>query len=365
MKIILTGGGTGGHVLPAVAIAQALTRKYRGTEILFIGRLGGEENNEILRCGFELREIKVYGIERSLTLKNVRNICVAIRRIGTAKKIIQEFKPDAVIGTGGYVCWPVLRGAQSLGIPTLIHESNVYPGLVTRLLSSKCNITLLNHAETENYLKKPKKILCVGNPLRREFTTLTRDEARRKLALGKKELLILSFGGSGGSMKMNDCITEMMGKHIQRKSNVRHIHATGRKYYDSYKSNPLKSNGYRIVPYIDDMSTYLKAADVVICRAGAMTLSEIAAASCPAILIPSPNVTGNHQYKNAKHLEREGAALMMEECDLTADSLWGVLSRLLERENERITMSKCIEKFANRNSAEVIADLIFKLAKQS
>lgn len=363
MKVILTGGGTGGHVIPAVAIAQALIKKYPKAEILLIGRGGGEENNEILRAGFELKEIKVYGIERSFTFKNVRNVFTALLRIGTAKKLIKQFEPDAVIGTGGYVCWPVLKAAQSLGIATFIHESNVYPGLVTRLLSPKCSATLLNHIETEKYLKNTDNTFCVGNPIRREFLSVTRESARQKLSLGKRELLIVSFGGSGGAQNMNDCITEMMSKYELRQNGIRHIHATGRKYYSNYKDIRLSSGNCRIVPYIDDMPTYLKAADAVICRAGAMTLSEIASVGCPAILIPSPNVTNNHQYKNAQFLAQEGAAVMLEESSLTAETLYRTLKEITHSESKRKSMSKCIEKFANRNSADDIVNLISKTLK--
>lgn len=363
MKIILTGGGTGGHVLPAVAIAQKLTEKYKDTQILFIGRLGGDENKEVIRAGLELREIEVYGIQRRLTLKNIRSVLVALRSAKEARRIIKEFAPDIVVGTGGYVCWPVLRAAQGMKIPTMIHESNVCPGLVTRLLSPRCNATLLNHKQTVGYLRQGCVTHTVGNPLRKAFYTASRAEARRRLSLLRDDVLVVSFGGSGGAQKMNECITELMKEYSSSNRKIKHIHATGRKYYEKYRGIVQTSRRCKTVPYIDDMPTYLKAADVVICRAGAMTLSEISAAGCPAILIPSPNVTDNHQYKNASLLSSAGAAILIEERELTVELLKSKVDMLAQHPDMRKDMSKCIEKFANSNSADTIADLIKEAAK--
>ncbi len=366
MKILLTGGGTGGHVFPAVAIAEKIYEKYPAAEILFIGRAGGNENRAITEKKIPLMELEVRGIERRLTLNNIKSLVLAIQALGKAKKIIREFAPDAVIGTGGYVCWPVLRAAQLLGIKTLIHESNVYPGLVTRLSSNHCDAVLLNHGETKRYLKKSANCFVVGNPLRKSFSEMTKDKARRAIGINENEVLIVSFGGSGGAKILNDFSIKLMNNYSRKSPNIRHIHAAGKKYYDalSKAEKTNKKGGSKILPYIDNMPTVLTAADIVICRAGAITLSEIAAAKSPAILIPSPNVTDKHQCKNAHHLASCGAAIMIEEKDLTQEILFEKVKMLAENESERKKLSKCIQRFAISDSAERIFNILTDLIKK-
>ncbi len=364
MKILLCGGGTSGHVHPALAIADAVKKKYKDASFLFIGREGGFENRAVTKSALPLKTIKIEGISRKLTLQNIKRVKLAFDAKAEAERIIKDFSPDIAVGTGGYVCWPVIKSAQKLNIPTLIHESNVSPGLVTKLLAAQCDLVLLNYDETKNYLKKGIKTETIGNPLRSDFSKISRSSARKDLGLKDYDIFILSFGGSGGAKKLNDILTDLMAKIFVNTPNLIHIHATGNKYYKEYsKINEVK-NRCKTVPFIEDMPKMMKAADIVISRSGAVTLSEIASAGVPAILIPSPNVTNNHQYKNAKMLADASAAIMIEEKDLTEDLLRNKTELLYSDKELRSEMRKRLKKFANPSSAEraveIIADLCAK-----
>ena len=302
MRLLLCGGGTAGHIIPALAVAEELRRREPKSEILFVGREGGLENEHIKKSGFKQKTLRVYGLKRSFSLDNLTRVREAIKARGEAKKIINEFRPDVILGTGGYVCWPVISAGKRMKIPTAIHESNVYPGLTTKLLAKKCDKIMLNREETKKYLNSGISTVTVGNPIREDFEKISRKNARQKLGVSEKEILIVSFGGSIGAEVMNDVVTETMKEYTSREKDIKHIHATGRRYYEKVKGELGEANlgKCKIISYIDDMPTALMAADIVICRCGAMTLSEIAEAGVASILIPSPNVTNNHQYKNAE-----------------------------------------------------------------
>lgn len=366
MKIVLSGGGTSGHVHPALAIAEALSLDNPKCEIVFIGRQGGRENAPMKDIAKELYEIEIYGIRRSLTPKNLKSIYCAIKARRDARKIIKKLAPDVVVGTGGYVCWPVLSAAASLSIPTIIHESNAVAGLTTRLIYKKCDRVLINYSETAKQLNGAKEIITVGNPLRLGFTSLNRKSARRALGLTDKDILIVSFGGSLGAEAINKCAISLLKNYSIKNPRVKHIHATGAINYSESEYGEYKSGkgGCKILPYIDNMPTMLHAADIAICRAGAVTLSEISSVGCTSILIPSPNVTDNHQYKNAKILSDSGAAILIEEKNLTYESLLEHVRRLAENTEERKRISKCIEKFAKRDSTEKVVKIIKEAIKQ-
>ena len=329
---------------------------------MFIGRTGGQENKAVTDAGIPLKEVTVKGIERKLTLRNLKNLFLALRSTSDASKILKSYKPDCVIGTGGYVCWPVLRAAQRLKIPTFIHESNAHPGLVTRLIGRKSTAVLLNFDETASHLLGCETY-TVGNPLRKKMRKTSKSMARRSLGIKDNEIVITSFGGSGGSEIMNSCITQIMKEGYNVSQVVRHTHATGRRYFARYNDNCSK--GCNIVPYIEDMATIMAASDIVICRCGAMTLSEIAHSGVAAILIPSPNVTDNHQYKNGRLFSDAGAAIMIEEGDLSKERLKEEVVRLLSDGALRLKMSKCLEKFAIRDTEKKICNIIKLKMKRS
>ena len=358
MRAILAGGGTTGHVTPGISIAEVILAHEPDSEILFIGREGGDENGMIRQRGFELKTIRISGFSRKITPKNISGAFHAATALASSRKIIKSFAPDVVIGTGGYVCWPVLRAAQMARIPTVLHESNAVPGLCTRLLAPKCTRVLLNFPGSEKGLKRSDNTAIVGNPILSSFTQESREGARRRLGISGADFMILSFGGSGGAEALNKHAIALMQNYCMRVGRIKHVHATGRKYYHTikgaYPTLARGSAGCIIYPFIEDMSTYMKAADIVICRTGAMTLSEVASAGAVPILIPSPNVTDNHQYKNAKLFVDKGAALMIEESELNDRTLIDAVRYLENNPHLRAKMCERLREFSTENSREVI-----------
>lgn len=366
MRIVFTGGGTVGHLSPAIAVAEELIKRDRKTEILFIGREGGNENEIIKKAGFNIKTVSICGFERKLSFKNVKNFFKTIKATKEAEAILRDFRPDVVLGTGGYVCYPVLKSAINMKIKTAIHESNAYPGLAARLLAAKCDLILVNLEGTEkNFSKKAKRFVVSGNPVREEFFKASRENARKKLGIKPSEILITSFGGSGGSAKLNDTIADCMINYSTKHERIKHIHACGIKYYQNLKKKfPLLTrgcNGCLIKPYIDDMATMLKASDVAITRCGAMTLAELSATGTPSILIPSPNVTNDHQRLNARLLTERGAAIMIDEAKLTEKELTAELKKLIENAKERQGISDCIKTLSKKDSRQIIASELEKL----
>ena len=372
MKILMTGGGTGGHVYPAIAIAETLKANFPDVEIAFVGTPRGIENKICRSAGYRIYHVDIMGIKRSLSPSNIKALYLATVSPRRAKKIIDEFKPDAVIGTGGYVCWPLCVAASRAGIPTILHESNVYPGLAVRKLQKKVDKILLNFSDTAGYLKAEtaERLVTVGNPLRGGFSSMKREDARGKLGIetvGQK--MILSYGGSRGAGRINEVMIEFMKKYAPSHPDVIHVHATGdigaAAFRERFAAEGLdKLENIKIYEYIEDMPVKMAAADVVICRAGAMTVSEIAMMKKPAIFIPSPNVAENHQFKNAKLLADNGAAVVMEEKDLSPDGLYKAIDRLLYDDKARADMAEKAGSFSNSNANKQIYDEIIRLINQ-
>ncbi len=362
MKIVFCGGGTMGHISPALAVAEYIRKHEENADVLFVGRKDGDENKYVKQCGIDVYEIEIYGIQRKLTLQNISNIICAMKAQLKSKQILRKFNPDVVVGTGGYVSWPVLKSAQQLKIPTLIHESNAVPGMVTKLLSKKCDKVLLNLKGSEKNFSDSSNIRIVGNPVREDFLKFNRISSRKTLGIKNNEKFILSFGGSGGSEKMNRVIIETMNNISRKTDNVRHTHATGKRYYKNFKNlleiEAQKSGKFQVVPYIENMPLYLSAADIVISRCGAMSLSEICATKIPSILIPSPNVTGNHQYENAKLISEAGGSILIEEVNLTVNTLSDSIFKLLKNEELRRKMSLICNKFYVKNSTSMFVEEI-------
>ena len=362
MRLLLCGGGTAGHINPAIAVAEEIKRQNPDTKILFIGREGGRENELVKKCGLELQTIKIQCIKRSLSPENIKSAILAIKAVARSKRIIWRFKPDVILGTGGYVCWPVIKAGRSLGIPNAIHESNISPGLTTKLLAKNCDIVFLNRKETKKYLPKGTKALAVGNPLRQGFTKISRTEARRKMQIKENETLIVSFGGSIGAEKLNKVIIRVIENYSSKKADIKHIHATGKRYYDNAEGyEKYERFGCKIIPFIDNMPEVLMAADIVVSRSGAMTLSELSEAGVATILIPSPNVTDNHQFTNAKYLFDNDAADLITEENLTEETLKTAIERLKIDKNGRKKRAKNIKTLSTPKSAELIVKELFLL----
>lgn len=367
MKALLCGGGTAGHVMPAIAIAEILEKEFPNTTIAFAGRMNGSENKAYSETGRTLYTVDISGIPRSLNAKSIKAIFKILKSGKRARDIIKEFEPDIIIGTGGYVCYPFLRQGQRLGIKTVIHESNVSPGMVTKILGPRCDKLLLNLEGTKKLLRKTENTLVVGNPVRRRFGALTKSEAKRRLGIPESKTLIVSFGGSLGAQALNSTVLSVMENFIKNRHDVFHIHATGKAYYEEIAASEHESLkklfNVRLVPYIEDMPTVLRAADIAITRSGAITVSEILKCAIPSILIPSPNVTANHQYINAEYMQKKGASVLIEEKDLTPERLQAELSDLIGSVEKRRSMSASAKRMSTPDTDVKIAKSIREITE--
>ncbi len=358
MRLLFAAGGTGGHINPAIAIAEAMKRRHGDIEIAFVGRSGGEENKAVLNKGFKLYTIDIKGLPRKISSDALKSALLAIKSLGAAKKIIREFSPDAIIATGGYVSWPIVKAGIREAVPAFMHESNIYPGLVTRLLGSKCDCLFLNSDESLRFLKSDKNCMKVGNPLREDFFATSKSHSRSSLGIKSSEIFIVSFGGSLGSEKINSAVTSLMQNYTSKVPHIVHLHSSGTRYYEKIKAENKKFTlgfgGCKIKPYIDNMPTVISAADIVISRAGAMTLSEIAKCGSAAILIPSPNVADDHQRKNAEALANAGAAIMITEEELGSGILENKIYDLVTNRALRDSLSQSVGKFYDPNTCKKI-----------
>ena len=365
MKFIICGGGSGGHVSPAIAIYETLKRKSNSSRFTFVGRRGGNENRAYELTGEHLETLSMQGINGKDPVNAAKGLISAIKARNTARRMIEKEMPVAIIGTGGYVCWPMLSAGAALRIPTVIHESNAYPGLTTRILSKSADKVLLNYESATKHLKRSDNVQIVGNPIRPRFFTQSRIASRRALGIREGDFFILSFGGSLGSRRLNEVSLELMRSYSSRTPGVKHLHATGGAYFDEVGKAAQKEmaahRGCIILPYIDDMASAMAAADVVISRSGAMTISEICALGVASILIPSPNVADDHQTKNAEFMRSAGASLMIRECDLTLRSLLDTIRVLASSPDRRRALCASAKSLARANAADLIAEEILAL----
>lgn len=368
MKVLLAGGGTAGHINPALAIAGYIREKRPDTEFLFIGNKDGMEQRLVPQAGFEIKSIVISGFKRSLSPKNmIENVKTVKRTFSSsreAKKIIAEFKPDICIGTGGYVSGPVIRTAAKMGIPCIIHEQNAFPGVTNKMLAKSVKKVMLAVPDAKKYFEKADFVIT-GNPVRGEILTAEKEKSRQELGLDSRPV-ILSFGGSLGARKINEAVADIVARS-GKDGRYQHIHAYGS--YGQWFPSVVKDKGTDIEkcdnldirPYIDNMSTCMAAADLVICRAGAITLSEIQAMGKPAILIPSPNVAENHQYHNAMALVNKGAAEIIEESQLTGELLMQKADKLLIDPQNLAKISENSKKMAIIDANERIYSVVKRI----
>ena len=370
MRFLFVCGGTAGHINPALALAGELRNILPDCEILFVGSGRELENRLIPMEGYKIVNITMTGFARGIkpgqikkNIGTVKNLVIAAKQ---SKKILEEFKPDVAIGTGGYVCYPVLNQAAKMKIPTLIHESNAVPGLTTKMLSGKVDKVLTAFEGMEKMYKKPERVIMTGTPVRGGFDSMSYQQARQKLGIGDKPLVV-SFWGSLGAVKLNAIMPEFI--RLNSASGLfKHIHATGggengvKNLMESLNAAGIKlPEDTEIRPYIDDMPTVMNAADLVLCRAGASTLSELTDKGKPAVIIPSPNVTNNHQQRNAEQLEKSGGAVMILEQDCTAQKLYDTVAGLLCDRQKLESMSAALKKMSVPNAANNIADMIISM----
>ena len=372
MKVLFTGGGTAGHINPALAAAGYLRQKEPDAQILYVGNKGGMEERLVPQAGFEIKTVHISGFQRKLTPKNLWRNAQTVVRVFTAtaeaKKILQEFAPDVCVGTGGYVSGPVIREAAKLGIPCVIHESNAYPGVTTKMLAKSVKTVMLAVPDAKKYLD-PKAVCTVtGNPVRGEVLAAQREESRKALGLDDRPL-VLSFGGSLGASALNRAAAYMLAQSA-KEGKYQHIHGYGahdEKFLSECKEFGLdleKSPQIQVLTYIDNMPQCLSAADLVIGRAGAMTLSEIEAKAKAFILIPSPNVAENHQFHNAMALVNRGAAEIIEEKDLTGELLWEKVQGILSDPERLRSLGENAGKMETLDANERIYRVIKAAAKK-
>ena len=371
MKIIFTCGGTGGHINPAIAVAKLCQERIRGCEILFIGAEDGMEKDLVPREGYKLETLKISNFQRKLTPAAIwHNVTTAFHlaeSMRKAKKIIEKFKPDVIVGTGGYASYPALKMGAKLKVPTAVHEANAVPGLTTKMAAKHANRIMVSFEDSRNYYPDPDQVEVVGMPVRGEFFYTKKEQARKELGLDDKPLIVSAWG-SLGAREMNKKIARFMVREAEEDL-FHHVHATG-SFGWRWMPEYVKEQGLELTEhpqidmreYIYNMPQLMAAADLVICRAGAATISEVCASGTPCIMIPSPNVTNNHQEKNARVLEKHGAAMVIREADCDGDMLYDTVKQLLSQKEKLREMGLCAAKMSVVDSAEQIYEVIRRLA---
>lgn len=366
MKFIITGGGTGGHIYPALAIAEEIKSTYKDAEILYVGTDKGLEAEIVPKAGFDFKTIRVKGMPRKFNKASFIAVRELIYGLGDAKKIVKDFKPDIVIGTGGYVCGPMVYIAARKKIPTLIHEQNAFPGITNKILSRYVDKVLITFDEAKKYFKFSDRVVNTGNPIRKEILEVRKDDSYNKLKINPQIPFILSFGGSGGQKKLNNAILELIKNY--KKDSFQLIHVTGTRFYDSYMEHIREQNikldsNIKIVPYLYNIPEALSITDLVITSAGAITLAEISAIGIPSILIPKAYTAENHQEYNARSFEDQGASIMILEKDLEPSLFRDQVQSLIGDKERLLKMSKNCKKLGKIDATKRIIHEIDKLIK--
>lgn len=372
-RVVFTCGGTAGHVNPAIALAQLMRNKDAETEFLFVGAERGLEKELIPKAGYDFRTVHISSFHRSFKPREIRHnlisVCNLLRAPREARAILREFSPDAVIGTGGYASYPMVKTAAKAGIPTVVHESNMVPGLTTEMLEPYADRILVGFESCRRHYRHPEKVMVTGTPVRGDFFELTREEAKRKLGVDDGRPLIVSFWGSLGASGMNCQMADFLALEA-KKEPFHHIHGAGEAGYPALlaqlgeKGVDLKDHpALDVREYIYDMAAAMRAADLVICRAGASTISELTALGVPALIVPSPYVTNNHQEKNARALEEAGGAAVLLEKDCSGQALFQAACGILHDETRRSAMERAMAELGIRDAAERIYETIVGVCK--
>ena len=372
MRFIFACGGTAGHINPALALADELRSRLPSPKILFVGAGRALEKSLIPRAGFHVVNVKMSGLRRGFSpaklahnVKTAKNLTTAGYKVAN---LLRRYKPDAVIGTGGYICYPVLKKAAKMGIPTIVHDSNAIPGLTTKLLSSIVDKVLVAFPEQEKLYRRPDRVIYTGTPVRKGFKMAAEN---RPLRAKDAKPLVVSFWGSLGAGKMNEAITEAIKLNIDS-GMFDHIHAVGKKGGSEEMKHRLRDlgvadvlpPGIEIKEYIDDMPTVMAAADLVLCRGGGSTIAELMAMSQPSIIIPSPYVANNEQEENAKAIGKSGGAILLHEKTCTGEVLYEAIVSLITNEEKLAEMTENLKTFALPDATKNVADIILKLVEQ-
>ena len=373
MKVIISAAGTGGHINPGIAIANKIKEKEPNSEIVFFGTTRGLENDLVPRAGYKLKTIEAYGIQPKITLKNIKQIITTMKSTKIVKKFIDQFKPDIVIGTGGYICGPVFAAANAKKIPTVLHESNAYPGRAVRMFAKKADRIFVGFEEAKNKLPDSSKVIFTGTPTKIKKLDISIENKKKMLAeLGLNDILpiILIFGGSQGAQRINETITDLIINKYNK--NYQLIWATGPKQFEIVKAK-LKENNLdienienaKILPYIYNMEELINICDLVVCRSGAMTITEIAIVQKPAIFIPLPSVGANRQEDNARVMEKLGAAKVILNSEINKEKLNSYINEMIQDRAQLSQMGKLAGKQETQNVEEKIYREIKKIISKS
>ncbi|MBQ9657721.1 MAG: undecaprenyldiphospho-muramoylpentapeptide beta-N-acetylglucosaminyltransferase [Clostridia bacterium] len=364
MKVIVAAAGTAGHINPGLAIANKIKKEEPNSEIIFIGTTRGLENDLVPKAGYELKTINAYGLSKEISIENFKRICKTIKGLGEAKKIVKEFKPDIVIGAGGYICGAVVLAAKKYKIPVVLHESNAFPGKAIKMLAKKADTVLVSFKEAKDRIKNAKRVVYTGTPVKiqkKEYGINEKSEIIKSIGLQQTKPIVLVFGGSQGAQKINEAIIGILNEKLNK--NYQIMWAAGPKQYDIIKEQLKETiQNANIVPYIYNMEQIMNVSDIIVARSGAMTISEISNLGKPSILIPLPNVSNDHQLYNAKVLEKVGAAQIILNNELTKDNLNEAISNILSN-NKIQEMEKKALSQAKYDAEDIIYEEIKKLVK--
>ena len=365
LRIIITGGGTGGHIYPALSIAERLKRDKPGTEVLYVGSKDGMESN-IVPNHLPYEGIEAVQLNKKISLKMLKSLWRLVKSFFQSRRIIKAFDPDVVIGTGGYVAGTCVLAAALKGIPTAVHEQNAFPGMTNRILSRFVDVVMLSFDEARPYFKHPEKMRYTGLPVMERFFKTSRKQARTKLNYSDDLRVILTVGGSNGALYLNQTMMQVY-EEMQTMENVLFVHISGKRYYKSLEAS-IESGHYSVgdrvnlLSFTDDMSTYLNAADLVISRAGASTIFEIMAAQVPSVIVPSPNVANNHQFYNAQLIDKRGLGVVISESELTPELMVHTLTDFLNDPSKLEIMRSNCEKIDLSSTMDRITETIYALA---
>ena len=371
MKVIIAAAGTAGHINPGLAIANKIKENNKDSEIIFIGTTRGLENDLVPRSGYKLKTIEAYGLSKSISITNFKHMIKTVKGFKEAQKIVDEFKPDLVIGTGGYICGAVISAAYKRGIPTVLHESNAYPGLAIKMLEKKASLIMVGFEEAKKRLSKAKKVVVTGTPTKMKGIKLTIDKKEKlinELGLNNNNPIVLVFGGSQGARVINNCLKDIIKN--KKYEGYQIIWAAGPEQYKIIKEDFLNDKinienieGVKIVPYIYNMEEVMNLADVIVARSGAMTLTEIALCGKPAIFIPLPSMSANRQEDNARVFEKKGAAKVILNDELNSNCLSQTINEMIKDKNNLIKMGENAKKLAIYNVEDRIYEEIEKCLK--
>ena len=364
MKVIVAAAGTAGHINPGLAIANKIKEKEPNSEIMFIGTSRGLENDLVPRAGYELKTIEAYGFSKQISIQNFKKICTTLKATGKAREIIRKFKPDVIVGTGGYICGPVVWAAKKEKIPVVLHESNAFPGKAVKMLAKKADTVLISFEEARSRIPNAKNIVFTGAPVKIEKKEYTNEQKKKILQTGglKEDFpTVLIFGGSQGAQKINESITGILENKLNKDYQI--IWATGPKQYNIIKEELSKKKldiekiqNAKILPYIYNMEEIMNVSNVIVARSGAMTITEISNLGKPSILVPLPNVSQDHQLYNAKVLENVGAAKIILNNELTKDNLNTEIEKIIKNPD----LMKKMEEKALSKSVKNVQENIYK-----